>query len=327
MLLEKIKKYKQSFIPVVITGVLLSIVQLKVDNPMIILERFINRGGWIEIALLSLYAGFLFFKMKDVNKTSYWRKFSWAVFSIVFFIQLVLGLFGFEKFLMSGKLHFPIPAMIAAGAVYRFEFSFMPILFLSTVLLSGPAWCSQLCYFGAWDNIAALGKTKNTILKNKNLIKHSFLFLVIFTAIILRIFNLPLIYIIVFASIVGITGVAIIVFISPKNKKMIHCISYCPIGTLIMYFKQISPFRMHIDNSCTNCMRCTGYCKYDALSKNDIQKRKPALSCTYCGDCLVSCKTDSIKYKFLNLSSEASRNLYLIISISLHAIFLGLARI
>ena len=68
-----------------------------------------------------------------------------------FFGQLALGIFADPIFLMTGKLHLPIPAVILAGPLYRFEGLFMPILFISTLLLSGPAWCSQLCYFGAFD--------------------------------------------------------------------------------------------------------------------------------------------------------------------------------
>ena len=53
---------------------------------------------------------------------------------------------------MTGKLHLPVPMMILAGPIYRGHTSVMSILFLSTLILSGPAWCSHLCYFGAIDN-------------------------------------------------------------------------------------------------------------------------------------------------------------------------------
>jgi ferredoxin-type protein NapH len=46
------------------------------------------------------------------------------------------------------------PMMILGGPIYRGQLSVMTILFLSTVILTGPAWCSQLCYFGAFDNLA-----------------------------------------------------------------------------------------------------------------------------------------------------------------------------
>ena len=34
-----------------VVGILLTFVQLKVDNPLLILERFIKGGGWVEILM------------------------------------------------------------------------------------------------------------------------------------------------------------------------------------------------------------------------------------------------------------------------------------
>lgn len=79
----------------------------------------------------------------------------WLMFSGVFFAQLVLGLLGAERFLMTGNLHLPVPAVILAGPLCRGEGFFMLILFLCTVLIVDPAWCGWLCYIGAWDNVAA----------------------------------------------------------------------------------------------------------------------------------------------------------------------------
>ena len=98
--------------------------------------------------------------MQDPAKVSRWRKYTWFVFSVVFFSQLLLGLLVSDKFLMTGKLHLPVPMMILAGPIYRGHTSVMTILFLSTVILSGPAWCSHLCYFGAIDNLARLRKNQ-----------------------------------------------------------------------------------------------------------------------------------------------------------------------
>jgi heterodisulfide reductase subunit A-like polyferredoxin len=74
-------------------------------------------------------------------------------------------------------------------------------------------------------------------------------------------------------------------------------------------------------------MVCTTSCKYDALNRADIKARKPGTTCTLCGDCLSACHAGSIKYRFLKLSPEASRKLYLLITITLHAATMALARI
>jgi polyferredoxin len=228
---------------------------------------------------------------------------------------------------MTGKLHLPIPMMITAGPVYRLEISFMPVLFISTILVSGPAWCSQLCYFGAFDNLASKGKTTRQVIQNKALIKTTILVTVIATAIVLRLFSVPLLTSTILAGAFGIIGLLIILFITTRKKKMVHCILWCPVGTLVNLFKYVNPFRMYIDKSCTLCMHCTSYCKYDALNRSDIEKGIPGLTCTLCGDCLAGCSHNSIKYRFLRLSPEASRNLWIVITVSLHGVFLALGRI
>ena len=103
-----------------------------------------------------------------------------------FFGQLALGIFADPIFLMTGKLHLPIPAVILAGPLYRFEGLFMPILFISTLLLSGPAWCSQLCYFGAFDAWSARGKLERKRFPYHKQMRYSILFLVMLGAILLR---------------------------------------------------------------------------------------------------------------------------------------------
>jgi len=195
--------------------------------------------------------------------------------------------------------------------------------------LSGPAWCSQLCYFGAVDNIVSEIKKSGIAksIKNKNTLKHSFLFFVIFAAILLRVFDANIQIAIIGGIGFGIVGIAIILLVSRTRSQMYHCTVYCPVGTLVRYLKYISPFRMYIDDKCTLCNHCTSHCKYDALNIDNIKNKKPAPTCTLCGDCLSACGSDSIKYKFFGLKPQHARNLYLFISVSLHAMFLCLARI
>jgi len=310
-----------------VTCVVLGFVQWKVDRPMMMAERFIHGAGWIEILLISLYAAWITNKMLDPAQSAKWRRITWTIFTIVFFSQLAIGLAGYDKFLMTGKLHLPIPVMILVGPVFRGQISFMPILFLSTILISGPAWCSHLCYFGALDNLASKGKTELKPVRNKFTFKHILLLLIILITVLLKLFDVNTKLTTAIAILFGVAGIGIILFISRRRGKMIHCIVWCPIGTLVNYLKLVSPFRMYIDDSCTNCMACTSYCNYDALGKSDILNRKPGLTCTYCGDCLTSCKTDSIRYKFLSLSSLQAKNTWIVLTICLHSITLALARI
>jgi len=322
-----LKKYKLSIISFMIVLGLLSVVQLKTHNQIIIIERFFEGAAWFEILLISIYAAFLINKMKDPKNVPVWRQRSWFLFTTVFFGQLILGILGFDKFLMTGKLHLPVPAMILSGPIFRGDVSFMTILFLSTIVLSGPTWCSHLCYFGAMDGMLAKGKTSKKLIKNKFMYKHSILILVIAITLLLRFFNVELIYAAVFGSAFGLIGLIIILFVSSKRKKMIHCTVYCPVGTIVNHFKYVNPFRMSIDTSCTMCGHCIPTCKYDALNIKDLKNKQPGKTCTLCGDCLSACSVNSIQYKFWGLSPEKARNLYLIISVSLHAVFLALAKI
>lgn len=319
------------FVPATVfvsTFIMLAFVQMKVDNPMLLAERFIAGAGWAEILFISLYGGFVAWKMQDPANVPAWRKITWTAFSIVFFSQLAIGLLGSEKFLMTGKLHLPIPMMILGGPVYRGELSVMTILFLSTVVLTGPAWCSHFCYFGAWDNIAAsAGKPAKGKIRNKNAIKYTIVFLVIAMALLLRWLNVSALVSTLVALAFGLAGISVMILISRKRNKMVHCAVYCPIGTIVNTFRYVNPFRMYIDKSCTLCMKCTSYCKYDSLDITDVKNGRPGPGCTLCGDCLAGCHHDSIKYKFLRMRPEAARNLYLILTITLHASCMALARI
>jgi ferredoxin-type protein NapH len=320
-------KYRLPLVVFILTFILLAFVQVKLERPMILAERFLKGSGWIEIFLIAFYGAFVAYKMQDPMNVPKWRKITWTIFSVIFFTQLIIGLSGFEKFLMTGKLHLPVPMMILGGPIYRGQLSVMTILFLSTVVLTGPAWCSQLCYFGAFDNLASGGKTSKEILRYKGAIKSTIVVLVIAMAIFLRWMNVPRLISTLIAVGFGIAGILIMILFSYKRKKMVHCVMYCPIGTIVNIFKHVNPFRMYIDKSCTLCMNCTKFCKYDALNIHDIKNSKPSITCTLCGDCLAGCHHNSIKYKFLKMRPERARNLYLILTISLHAACIAMARI
>ncbi|MBN1951006.1 MAG: 4Fe-4S binding protein [Bacteroidales bacterium] len=309
------------------TAGILTIVQLKVENPLLLAERFIPGAGWGEIFLIGLYGAFLAGKMSDPASLAKWRRYSWTLFSMVFFGQLLLGILFSDKFLMTGKLHLPVPLMILSGPIYREQLSVMTFLFLSTVILSGPAWCSQLCYFGAMDNLFAQRRSNRGKLKNKFQIKHTALILIILITLILKFSGINSIFSLILASAFGVAGIAVMLIFSRKKGKMIHCILYCPIGTLVSYLKFLNPFRLKIDMQCTFCGSCSSVCRYDAMSMADLAKKRPGITCTLCGDCLNACEVSAIQYKFFNVKGQLAHRIYLGITITLHAVFLALARI
>jgi ferredoxin-type protein NapH len=321
------KKYRLPLTVFSFTFFLLAFVQLKMaGHPILIAERFWHGAGWIQITIIAFYGAFVTLKMQDPVNVPRWRRITWTLFSIVFFSQLILGLVGAEKFLMTGKLHLPIPMMIIAGPLHRAQLSFMTILFLSTIVLTGPAWCSQLCYFGAMDSLASNGKTKMAKLKNQRAIKSTILILVVTVTLVLQWFKVSPLITTIIAVAFGIVGVGVMIFYSRKRKKMVHCTLFCQIGTVVNLLKPVNPFRMYIDTNCDLCMKCSSYCKYDALNIQHIRDQKPGFNCTYCGDCLTACRHNSIKYRFFKLKPERARNLYLFLTITLHATFMALAK-
>ena len=306
---------------------ILGSIQHFVPTKMLLAERFINGGGWIQVFLMATYGAFLQYKMQNRTTRPLWRRRSWLLFTLVFFGQLMLGLIGFDQFLLTGKLHLPIPAMIIAGPIYRGELSVMTLLFISTLLLSGPSWCSHLCYFGALDNMFANKQKRLKATQTKWAIKHTILAATIATTIAMRWLGATPDIAMVAGLIFGVTGLSIIIFVSPRKGKMVHCTTYCPIGTVVNYTSRINPFRLRIDSHCTQCMKCVAVCRYNALSPYDISNHKPNLSCTLCGDCLSNCHTNSFQYKLGNISPKKAENIYLILTVSLHTIFMALGRI
>jgi ferredoxin len=311
----------------ILTAILLLIVQLKVSIPMLLLERFYPGWGWLEILIFAVYAAWITEKNLSEN-SAVWRKRIWLGFSIFFFAQLILGLMGFEKFLMTGKLHLPIPAMIISGPIYRGEGFFMPILFVSSIILAGPAWCSYLCYLGSWDLSASNGKRKPQNLPSwKTALRVTILVVVPVMAILLRFLGVSSLLATILGLTFGVVGAGVMIFWSRKTGVMAHCVTYCPIGLLAGIMGRVSPFRIKIDKACTDCGACSLVCRYDALSRADIQARRPGFSCTLCGDCIPQCHEDSIGYRLFNLKPRTSRILFMVIVITLHASFMAVARI
>jgi polyferredoxin len=312
-----------------VTAGILIFVHFKVKVPvMLLMERFLPGAGGVEILLLALYAGWITEKVMDPAKTPAVRAKIWLLFSIVFFTQLILGAAGIEKLLMTGKLHLPVPAMIIAGPLFRGGGFFMLILFASTVVLLGSAWCSYLCYIGAWDNLAARGKATPKVLpKWRHAARMGIFAMIVVTAILLRMAGVPGLAATLAGAMFGLVGVGIMVLVSRKLGSMSHCVVYCPIGLAANLLGKLNPFRIRISNTCTDCGACRLACRYDALNKEDIEKRRPGLTCTLCGDCITRCHEDSIHYKFPGLSPGAARIVFIVTAISLHAVFLGVARL
>lgn len=313
-----------------LTALLLEITRNKVSFPILLADRFFPGWGRAEIFLLAFYASWIGSKMFTPEGAKKTRPRIWALFSIFFFGQLAIGLAGVEQFLMTGKLHLPIPALIAAGPVFRGSGFFMPILFTVSALLVGPAWCSHLCYTGAWDDLCSRISKKRP--SNKLPHKIIWLRLVLFLLVVgvawaMRVSGISGYAAVWMAAVFGLSGVFVMLYFSRKMGLMVHCSAFCPMGIISNLLGKFSPWRMRISDNCCKCFKCSKLCRYGALQKSDIEAGRPGKSCTLCGDCIPSCSSQSLELRLPLVSADLSRKIFLAIVISLHALFLGVARI
>ena len=309
-------------------GFLLTCVQVFMDPAGMLAERFLVGAGWLEAFWLAIYAGWLSDKLQNPRQIRKLRPRVWLIFSIIFFTQLILGVAGLEKLLMTGKLHLPVPALIMAGPLYRGGGFFMAILFTASVLLVGPAWCSWLCYIGAWDDrLSRAVKRPAHLPKWRNLMRVIILLLVVATAFALGRLGVGTATAAWLAAGFGLFGVGLMVFWSRRNGNMAHCTAYCPMGWVATRMGKVSPWRLKISPSCTDCGACTPACRYDALYPENVLARVPGEACTLCGDCLSNCPTGSIEYRMPGLSSSRARTLFLVMVTAMHAAWIGVARL
>lgn len=303
-------------------------VQLAVHPPMLLAERFLPGAGFAEIGLLGLYAAWLAGRLLDPERGPAARRGAWLVFSVVFFGQFLLGLAGLEECLMTGQLHLPVPAVVVAGPLYRGGGWFMPLLFLSAVLLLGPAWCSHLCYLGAWDNLAAeRGGWPRSLPAWAGWLRVGLLAGVLGTALWLRGLGAGWTLAAGLGLGFGLAGVGVLVGLSRRRGLMVHCLVWCPLGLLADLLGRLSPWRLSIAPACIRCGACGRVCRYDALRPVDLARGRPALSCSLCGDCLSACPDGHLSLRLAGRGGAWVRSAFVVLAAGLHAAFLGLARV
>jgi len=295
---------------------------------LLLADRFFQGGGAVEIVAIAVYAAWLCGLLLDKKTQRKARSFAWAFFSFIFFGQLVLGLLGFTTFLMTGSLHLPVPALIVAGPLFRGSGFFMFILFMVSVLLVGSAWCSHLCYIGAWDDRLsrnAKGRT-GTLPSWAPKVRIAIAAGVFASAFVLGAAGVHTGTAVLLAALFGLSGVTVMVFLSRKRNMMVHCSAFCPLGVVSNLAGRLSPWRMKFSSSCTKCGACVAVCRYNAITEERLTAGSPAFSCSLCRDCTAVCRHGAAEVRFLGFASPRITHSFVVLVTSLHAIFLGVAR-
>jgi polyferredoxin len=150
---------------------------------------------------------------------------------------------------------------------------------------------------------------------------------VVVAALVMRAFDVSGIHASLTALAFGAVGLGIMALVSRNRGYMAHCAAWCPLGLVAALGGKLSPFRIRIDDACTDCGGCTSSCRYDALRPEHVRRRSPGINCTLCGDCLASCRGGFIGYRFPWLSPGGARAAFIALVAALHAVFLGVARI
>ena len=227
------------------------------------------------------------------------------------------------------KLHLPIPALVVGGPIYRGGGIFMAILLSVTLILVGPSWCSHLCYVGALDQYFAKKRkhSRQLPVKWRQRLRLAILVLTVAIALLLNYLNAaPVIaggVAIAFAAI----SLVVMLYFSSRNGVLVHCTSVCPIGWITTALGKINPFRIRLNQNCTDCQVCSLHCNYSALNREDIARREPNIACTLCGDCIGACPHDAIEYRFAKMNPYTARRFFITTIVILHTIFIAVARV
>lgn len=301
---------------------------------LLILERYYPVWGRVQIFFASWYAAYIAARLIDPKTSRRARKKAWLIFSCIFFGQLILGLIGWDKMLMTGKLHIPVPAFIALAPVYRGEISFfMPILLLFSIIFTGASWCSFLCYFGAFDALAATGAKKDKPLPKvlSSALKYgrpASLLIGVATAALLRLGGATWLTVTIAVTVFILASFLIMFTISKKYSSMVHCTAFCPIGLIVNLVGRISPWRVKVDTDlCNDCGACEKVCDYRAINRESRQQGKTNFRCSTCRDCLGRCATKAIYLSNPLIPNRFSELVFVATVTVLHVLFLCAARV
>ena len=98
----------------------------------------------------------------------------------------------------------------------------MLLLFLSTVILTGPAWCSHLCYLGTIDHqLTVPGKKRGRLDRTKGNLRHTILLVFVATALLMRIVGVGVHVATWAGALAGGLGLLVMLILSPRRSRIL----------------------------------------------------------------------------------------------------------
>ena len=294
----------------------------RVAPHLLLLERMLPGFGMLQGLAAGCWGAWICGRLARKNDANRVRLRTWRLFSAVFFGQFVLAAAGWSLFAMTGALHIPVPGVIVAGMLYRGTAGFMPVLFLVSVLLTGAAWCSHLCYFGSWDAWAA-SSTRPSSHPGPMRWRVVSLAVVCGCTLLLLLLHAPLAAAVGCGVLLGLILVPAALFVSRRKGWACYCTMICPLGLLACLFGRASFWRIRRTSRCTSCGACLRVCRYGALDEKRLQAGSPGLSCTLCRDCLNACRHEGLCMTWLGLgASGMAERSFVALMAGMHSLFL-----
>lgn len=300
---------------------------------LLLLERLLPGFGALQCLLAALWAGWVCGALADQSRAAAFRMRIWKIFSLTFFIQLFLGIAVHGLFLLSGRLHIPVPGVIPAAWFYGQGSVFMLILYGISILLLGGAWCSHLCYFGVWDSLAAGRKppiSGRRMPRSLPQLRWLALMAVIAIPIFLRLANFSIHVAVWSGLMLGLLMLPMSLLVSRRFGVVGYCAGICPLGLLANILSKFSPWRIRREErKCTSCRACIRVCRHGALTENHLVRNAPGFGCTLCRDCLHVCHHDALHLTFFGLlcTRRAATTAFVVLVSIAHTLFLWIARV